>query len=42
MPDAAVILESLADETVAIVERELPEVDVSPLRRSLGQRLEPW
>jgi hypothetical protein len=42
MPDAAVMLESLVGETVAIVERELPEVDVSPLRRSLGQRLEPW
>jgi len=42
MPDAALELERLVDETLTIVERELPGVDVFALRRSVGRRLSPW
>ena len=42
MPRAAAELERLVDETLTIVARELPEVDVSGLRRSVGRREEAW
>jgi hypothetical protein len=37
-PAAIAALERLVAETVAIVEREMPEVDTSPVRKELGAR----
>ena len=42
MSSAARELERLVDETLNVVERELPDVDVSALRRHIGQRQQPW
>ena len=42
MPAAAEELERLVEETMVIVERQLPEVDVSGARRRIGQRHQPW
>jgi hypothetical protein len=42
MVDAALALEQLVDETLAIVGAELPEVEVSALRRHVGARAAPW
>ena len=39
---AADELERLVDETLTIVERELPDVDLARLRRHVGARLDPW
>jgi hypothetical protein len=41
MPEAALELERLIDETLAIVERRLPDVDVAGLRGLVGRRLTP-
>jgi hypothetical protein len=35
-------LEALAAETIALVEREMPQVDTSRVRARLGQRQQPW
>jgi len=35
-------LEALLVETLALVERELPDLDTTPARRWVGQRPEPW
>jgi len=40
--DAGRELEALVADTVALVERELPDVDTSRARRWLGRRAEPW
>jgi hypothetical protein len=42
MPVAAAELERLLDETLAIVESELPAVDVTAARRGIGMRASPW
>lgn len=42
MPEAAQEMERLVDETLAIVERELPEVDVAAARARIGRRIQPW
>lgn len=39
---AGLELERLVEETVALVERELPDVDTSRVRHWLGLRPEPW
>lgn len=40
--EAALELERLVADTVALVERELPDVDTSRVRHWLGRRPEPW
>jgi hypothetical protein len=42
MPAAAFELERLLDETLAIVEAEVPSVDVTAARRGIGARTKPW
>jgi hypothetical protein len=42
MPRAALELERLLDEALVIVERQLPEIDVTPVRGRIGRRHEPW
>jgi hypothetical protein len=39
---AAASLHALVSETVALVERELPEVDTSAVRKALASRDQPW
>lgn len=39
---AAVLLETLVREVVPLVEREMPDVDVSAVTKSLGKRRPPW
>jgi hypothetical protein len=39
---AAIELERLVGETVALVEAHLPDVDTTPVRRLLGARQRPW
>jgi hypothetical protein len=39
---AGASLEALTAETIALVERELPDVDTTKGRRWLGRRPEPW
>ena len=41
-PDAGAELEALVGETLALVERAMPDVDVGPARLWLGRREEPW
>jgi hypothetical protein len=41
-PAAAIDLEALIGETVALVEAHMPEVDTTPARWWLGQRVHPW
>jgi predicted nucleotidyltransferase len=41
MPDAALELERLVEESLAIVERRLPDVEVTGLRGLIGRRLAP-
>lgn len=40
--DAAIALETLIREVLALVERELPDVDVSAVSKMLGKRRPPW
>lgn len=40
--DAAIPLEALVREVVALVEREMPDVDVSAVKKNLGKRRPPW
>jgi predicted nucleotidyltransferase len=35
-------LESLVAETQALLEEHLPDVELPPLRRAIGEKLEPW
>jgi hypothetical protein len=42
MDEAALALERLVAQTLELVGRQLPDVDVEPLRRHLGARLTPW
>ena len=39
---AALELERLVGETIALVEAHLPDVDTGPARRLLGARQQPW
>lgn len=39
---AAILLETLVREVVRLVEREMPDVDVSAVTKSLGKRRSPW
>ena len=41
-PAAARELEALVAETVALVERHMPEIDVTDAKRYLGERQQPW
>ncbi len=40
--EAAVSLEGLIGEVVELVEREMPDVDVSAVKKNLGKRRPPW
>jgi hypothetical protein len=40
--DAAHALHGLVSDTVALVERELPDVDTAAVRKALASREEPW
>lgn len=40
--DAAIALEGLIREVIALVEREMPDVDVTAVKKTLGKRRPPW
>jgi hypothetical protein len=39
---ASLAMERLAEETIALVEAHMPEVDTAAIRRTLGRRHQPW
>jgi hypothetical protein len=41
-PAAGIAMERLVDETLALVDAHMPDVDTTPARRHLGKHPEPW